>query len=598
MPKKHSLAALLALFTGLLIFCCVESTRLFASADRQFETLADDIFRQEVSANTITLHYTLQNPSDYGVSHPDISLGTYPVSSLEVSAAAENCLSLLHSIPYQELNDANQLTYLVLQDSLDQTLTGTPYLLYDEPLSPLTGIQSQLPVLLSEYQFYQMEDVDTYLELLQTLPDHFESLIHFEQAKSDAGLFMASYTADAIIEECRAFLDMGTGHYLYSTFEDRLDALEDCGSSAKETYIARNAQILADSVFPAYQNLIDSISDLRETGTNQNGLCHLPDGSAYYSYLVREETGSERTVEELESLTRTQMQEDLLVMQSILSSQDLPSPAETPAGASSDSGSSASSETSGILLPDFALEDSNPSAILIDLKGKLNDNFPAIPEVDIQVKYVQPEMAEFLSPAFYMVPAIDSTGSQIIYINSSHLPDDLDLYTTLAHEGYPGHLYQNVYFASTDPSPLRWILGCGGYTEGWATYTEMMSYYFTDLTTEQAALLQRNASVLLGLYALADIGIHYEGWTLLDTVSFFREYGISDADVVEEIYDLIIADPANYLKYYIGYVEFLELKKEAINQWGEDFTQKRFHQAVLDAGAMPFYLLEDAVLGR
>lgn len=611
MPKKRTIAAILLSLTLLLILCCIESTRLFLNADRKFQTFTDTLFSQEVSANTITLHYTLCNPADYGIKHSDISLGTYPVSSAETSAAAENCLSLLNKIPYQELNSDNQLTWRVLEDSLKRTLDGSPYRLYDEPLSPLTGIQSQLPVLLSEYRFYKEADVITYLELLKTVPEHLDSLLSFEQAKSDAGLFMAAYTADSIINECNSFLSMGNSNYLYSSFEKRLEELKECDASKKDSYISDNKQALENFVFPAYQKLAAELSRLRETGRNQNGLCHLPDGSSYYEYLVKEETGSERTIEELELLTKKQMREDLLAMQKILTSPEYESLAGTSASDTnsdavpdnssdntSDNSSNSASETSAGLLPEFTLADSNPDSILIDLKSKLKDNFPAIPDTPTDIKYVQPEMEEYLSPAFYMVPAIDNTDSQTIYINPGHLPDDLDLYTTLAHEGYPGHLYQNVYYSASNPAPIRSLLGCGGYTEGWATYTEMMSYYSTGLPNEQATLLQRNASVLLGIYALADMGIHYEGWTLIDAVSFFHQYGISDTNIIEDIYDLIIADPANYLKYYIGYVEFLELKREAIEKWGKDFTQKRFHKAVLDAGPMPFYLLKDTIFQK
>lgn len=575
MPKKRSLATLLLLSVLLLIVSCMVSTHLFLNADKQFESMTNDLFCQEVSGNAITLHYTLREPSSYGINDPDMTLGAYPTSSQEANAATENCLAILEAIPRQELDNENQITYLVLQNSLRQSLQGSSYLLYNEPLCPLTGIQAQLPVLLSEYQFYTQRDVDSYLALLTAVPEHFDSLIAFEQAKSDAGLFMASYTADAIIKECRTFLNMGSGNYLYSSFENRLLELNNCSNETRQSYIERNRHALTTFVFPAYQKLISTLTKLRETGTNPNGLCYLPGGTAYYAYLVKEETGSDRTVKELKALTKSQIREDLLVMQDILTSPEYTSLTETS---------------------DFTLQDSNPASILVDLKGNLAGNFPPIPDVDTQVKYVQPEMEEYLSPAFYMVPAIDNDGSQTIYINASRLPDDLTLYTTLAHEGYPGHLYQNVYYTSTNPAPIRSLLGCGGYTEGWATYTEMISYYFTGLPDAQATLLQRNASVLLGLYALADIGIHYEGWTLIDAVSFFHEYGITDTNVIEEIYNLIVADPANYLKYYIGYVEFLELKKDAAKQWGDDFTQKRFHQAVLEAGPMPFYLLRTVVL--
>lgn len=217
--------------------------------------------------------------------------------------------------------------------------------------------------------------------------------------------------------------------------------------------------------------------------------------------------------------------------------------------------------------------------------------FPEPPDADVQIKYVQKSLEEYLSPAFYMIPAIDNTQNNVIYINAGHIPDDLSLFTTLAHEGYPGHLYQNVYYMNQNPDPIRCLLGYGGYTEGWATYSEMMSYYFAPVPKENAVIMQKNTSILLGLYALADMGIHYDGWDLSDTIDFFSNYGITGSDTVSEIYNLIISDPANYLKYYIGYLEFLELKKYAIKEWGDDFTQERFHRIVLETGPAPFKIL-------
>ena len=284
---------------------------------------------------------------------------------------------------------------------------------------------------------------------------------------------------------------------------------------------------------------------------------------------MKRDTGSARTVPQLQNLTRRQMAEDLSAMQSVapLSGED----------------------------SSFALADSSPEAILADLKEKTAGSFPSLPEVTTEIKFVQEEMAEYVSPAFYMVPPVDNSQENVIYINRGHLPDDLTLFTPPPPAGYPGHLYQNVYYASTDPDPIRSLLSFGGYTEGWATYVEMLSYYFTGIDEDRALLEQKNASLILGLYALADMGIHYDGWSLTETVSFFRSFGITDTETIREIYDLIIGDPGNYLKYYIGYVEFLELKKTAVKEWGEDFSQKRFHKAVLDTGPAPFEIVEKAV---
>ena len=235
---------------------------------------------------------------------------------------------------------------------------------------------------------------------------------------------------------------------------------------------------------------------------------------------------------------------------------------------------------------------SDAELILSELAEGIGNAFPEYPATSLEVKYVPEEMEEHLSPAFYMIPAIDNTEENVIYINRSRMGDDLTLFTTLAHEGYPGHLYQTVFFESTDPDPIRSIFDFGGYVEGWATYAEMCSYYLTPLSKEQEILLQKNSSIILGLYALADMGIHYEGWDRMDTVEFFSRYGITNADTVEQIYELIIGSPGNYLKYYIGYAEFLELKKDWMEKKGEESTQKDFHEAVLTVGPAPFDLVE------
>ena len=570
MSKKRS-AIIASLFLA-AIFLSVGVFRHFhQDEDQRFENYTRSLFCQEVSGSTITLHYTLKDPSAYGIKDTPVTYGACSTDTSAICASVENALALLQSYDRKELSSKNKLTYDVLEDYLSSSVKEAKFSLYDEPLAPLTGTQSQLPVLLSEYQFYDVSDVDTYLKLLSKTPEYFQSIIEFEKAKSEAGLFMASYSADDIMKECQAFIDMGDENYLYSSFEERLKSLK-LTEEEQASYIEKNASAIKESIFPSYSLLKNGLAALRTSGKNNNGLCYLPKGREYYENVVASETGSSRTIPQLQQLTQAQMLDDLKAMQTVL--------------AASTQGSSISSDvfkTQGTIL-----EDSNPASILADLEGRLKDSFPAPPEVSTQIKYVQKSMEEYLSPAFYMVPAIDSTKNNVIYINQGHMPDDISLFTTLAHEGYPGHLYQTVYYASRKPDPIRNLLNYGGDTEGWATYSEMMSYYYTPLTKEQATLMQKNTSVILGLYALADMGIHYDGWTLLDTVSFFRGYGITDTNTIEDIYDLIIADPANYLKYYIGYVEFLELKKDAMDKWGDGFTQKRFHKAVLDVGPASF----------
>ena len=124
------------------------------------------------------------------------------------------------------------------------------------------------------------------------------------------------------------------------------------------------------------------------------------------------------------------------------------------------------------------------------------------------------------------------------------------------------------------------------------TYVEMLSYQYAGIDTDMADALMLNQDATLSLYATIDMGVHYDGWSLADTVDFLSDYGITQTSVISNIYQTIIENPANYLKYYIGYLEFLDLKEQAKNYYSNDYSELLFHTALLDMGSAPFYILE------
>ena len=547
----------------LLLSSCQSETS--AGQNRQFRQFTKQLFCQELSSNTISLHYTLKNPKEYDIRENEVTFGTFPTDNKNLLAAVENLEEVLKTFDYNKLSVENSLTYDVLKCYLNMTERDAEYILYDEPMGLVSGVQTQLPVILSEYPFYEQYDVDTYLQLMKTTPEYFASLLKFEQKKSKAGLFMSDKMAEQVIEQCKAFRDMGENNYLYSTFAERVQTVTSLSDKQKSDYIQKNARMMKAYVLPAYDNLICTIEKLKGSGKNEQGLCYLPKGKDYYEQVVEASTGSTRSVEEIRDMTRRQMMEDLEAMERVMQNSEREVNAAIP---------------------------QNPVSILQDLQTKILTSFPKLPDTTYEVKYVPKAMQEHLSPAFYMIPAIDAYNENVIYVNEAQIGNTMALFTTLAHEGYPGHLYQTVYFANTNPDPIRTILNFGGYVEGWATYAEMCSYYLAPLTKDQATLLQKNSSIVLGLYTLADIGIHYDGWSREDAIAFYKKYGIGDEDNVNRIYDLILGSPGNYLKYYVGYVEFLELKKDWVKEYGSQASQKEFHKAVLDVGPAPFKVVE------
>lgn len=589
MKNKYLTSFTALLLSSSLLFSGCSSIRASSDTNTAFRQFTLELFRQDVAANTIGLHYTLKDPSAYDIVQAPVTYGSFSTNTTGMMASLENSLSALSHYHYEDLTDENKLTYDILKSYLQTAQKGAPYLLYEEPLGEITGIQAQLPVLLAEYPFHDIKDVDTYLSLLSCTPDYFNSLISFEKEKADSGLFIPDSTVDAVVDQCSSFVDMKDSNYLLTTFEERLSKIPGLSSTVKRNYQKKNQEMIANAVVPAYESLIDALLELRGSGKNKKGVCYFPNGKEYYSYVVERDTGSPRSVSEIKKLIHDQISSDLLSIQTLLSKD--PELASRPVSAE------APPDKSDIFLQN-QIDRNQPEQILTLLEQKSSAAFPAPPDVTAQVKYVPNAMEPYLSPAFYMIPAIDDQSENVIYINQSRNVDTLKLFTTLAHEGYPGHLYQTTYFAEKNTEPLRSIFNFSGYVEGWATYAEMCSYYLSPLPKDQAALFQKNGSLTLGLYAAADIGIHYDGWSVPDTVRFFSDYGIKDTDAIQEIYNLILSDPGNYLKYYVGYLEFMELKKKAMKIDGDEFSQKNFHRAVLDVGPAPFDIVSKYAVDR
>ena len=244
-----------------------------------------------------------------------------------------------------------------------------------------------------------------------------------------------------------------------------------------------------------------------------------------------------------------------------------------------------------------------PEKMMELLQQNIQESFPEIDSVSYEIRSVHTSMEEFLSPAFYLTPPLDTGSPNVIYINHGRSIPNLELFSTLSHEGFPGHLYQTIFFGKQQPSGIRYLIDSGGYVEGWATYVEAYAYDYaaqyldTDIFSADSAadytrLLWLNRSVNLCIYALLDVGIHYHGWSLSQTARFLNAFGIRDASVISEIYRYIAETPANYLKYYVGYLNFKDLKEEQEALLGDAFDLKTFHYQILTIGPVQFPVLE------
>ena len=593
-----------------LTFLVVRTLTYSYFINRRFRACTNTIFTTDISGNPLNLHYTLAYPESSGIKDYSLSLGTFDPTQLSgQKILLENRRTMINAFPARDLSPDNRLTQQILSLYYETQLLPARQYLLDEALSPSLGTQAQLPILLAEYTFRKEDDVRNYLKLLTSVDSYLESILSFEKLKAQNGTFMSDATADRIISQCSAFIKDPDDNYLASVFSEKIQSLSGISEQKKAAYQKLHNQILTGQVLPAYQSLIDGLYLLKGSGKNPGGLCQFAGGKAYYEYLIKSSCGIYDTVPEIQSRLIHQFQTDLSLATKLTGSSTatptfakdvfLPiSKAETGTLSGIFSFSAglidAASGLSFTSTPSTA--ETSPEQILKDLQKQIQADFPAVPSTSYEVKYVHPDLEEHLSPAFYLTPPIDTLSPNDIYINRHANMSGLELYTTLAHEGFPGHLYQTITFASSAPDPVRYLPAMGGYVEGWATYAESFAYtyYQPDSTDGQLAWLNR--SLNLCMMSLLDTVIHYNSWNQERCATFLSQLGITDNTIQKEIYQVIVEDPANYLKYYLGYLQFLDLQQEVRELAGDAFHLHSFHQKVLSAGPCQFPILKQWIL--
>ena len=565
--KKHRMLSVGIFLAAVLSIIYAAILSPAGKSTGSFSEFCTTLFREEMKSNTMNLHFTLKDPKAAGIDSYEITLGSLSGDSPHNQARQLKKLSEeLKKYSHRSLKGKDRLTCRLLSDyiSRQQNLAAYPY--YDEPLTPSGGVTSQLPVLLAEYTFRNTRDIKDYLGLLSQIDTYFLGILDYEQKKADAGLFMSDEACLKVIEGCEVFTEHPDDNFLIDTFSNRLNAMDGLTDTQKNAYLKQHSKVLSDHVIPAYSQMIKGLTMLLGRGHNNWGLCNFPKGKAYYEAVVSADTGCDDSVEDLFSQIAKARREDLTFCQNLLEN--------NPKLASQSP------------KPDAALKEEN--AMLSRLQKEILTDFPAPPQTDVEICHVDPALSEYLAPAFYITAPIDDISHNRIYINDAKNDTDIYYFTTLAHEGYPGHLYQTICTSSYGAPEVLSLLNYPGYTEGWATYTEMQAFYYAGLDPDLASLLQHNQAATLSLYATADIGIHYFGWEKEKNAAFWSEYGVDDTATVNRITDLILEEPGNYLKYYVGYLKFRQMREQLALE-NKSFSVSAFHEAILRTGHFAFF---------
>ena len=552
---------------------------------QEFEQYLDDYFKDVVTDDTLTYNYTIRDGADYGLEEPEVTLGDPGMTAEEIGQDKEEFegwVKKLDAIDRSCLTEDQKLTYDVLDEYFEVSAGIFDNVYLYEPFSPMRGLQANIATNFTDYRFDDKGDVERYIELLGQIPDYFAEYLDFEQEKSEKGYFMSDAVCDKVISQCKDFVADKENHFMVTTFNDNIDALDFLTDEEKAEYKEANKQAVVNSLLPAFENVAAVLSGLKGTGTNDGGICNYDGGKEYYEYLLKNFAGTAKSPEEVIDMLDTELQKLMVSLyQYYLGNQS----AYEYFAANYDS--------------IFAETDQMTASEMVDkMMETASEHYPDAGTINYKAEALDKNLETIMDDvlAYYMAPAIDDPDNNLIRVNGLHTDG---MWTTLAHEGYPGHMLQNAYYMSTDPEPVRTLMNFLGYKEGWAMYACYDSLYYYEYEEPEygdtiAALYQLNDEMSYLMMGRVDLGINYEGWTLQDTADYLTKNGM-DGSAAQELYTTMVGDPAVYQSYSTGYYEMKELRDYAEEKMGDDFDLKTFNTIILETGPCQFDILKEQV---
>lgn len=597
---KKIFITLMVLFSSIGLSSCTTKQE---SDPATFNDFANSIFYTVLAGDEMSMNYLFENRELFGLEQAEPSLPSPGGSNIIGLIALNAYIGKVNTYDYNKLSFDQKMAYNVIKDLLDSINKTTPDMDYmdNSYLGSYLGYQAQLPILLMRYNLRNKTDVDNYLKYLDLVPETFKEYVDYEVVKADKGYGMPDFVIDKVVGQCESFLtDINSDenvHFMISYMNDRIDNLDFLTAEEKESYKALNIQKVRGPLAEGYAYVKDNLPSLKGKATNDMGLAHYVKedgtkaGKLYYEALFQDAVGYDDTVEEALNYVEKKMgvyySEIMDCLQYFQSH---------------------SAEYNKIMNIQFMGDDIN--AQIDYYKNSLSGYYPKLnSEVTVNVEYIDESIEDYFSPAAYMTSAIDNNGNEFILLNrgsiyienydettdtTTSVLDHNYLFTTLAHEGFPGHLYQNVYFKNTDAHVIRKVLTNTGMKEGWAQYSERYAYqlYFEN-HPEYSEYASRyyiaNMNFNAAFYTKLDIGIHYLGWTFEETLNYVNQYYEVSRKDVRSMYQQLIEVPTNYPMYFYTYLKLLDLREFALEHGA---TELEFNTMVLDCGPLPLKYID------
>ena len=549
-------------------FLMISSILTPIHAKESFSDFEDELFQEMMSEDYTTLHFSLRDYQKYGIEKPDVNIGDASWDDYEDNV--EDCdeyLKKLQSFDYDSLSETEQKDYRTIAFYLERNKELNSYPYFDWAFNSAEGVIDNLLTTFTEFVFYEKEDIDDYLATLASVPAYLDQCLENTKKQAAKGYFLTDAMLKATEDAIEKFVDKKDDNELIKIFDENIDAFDGLSTEEKEAYKKKNQEIVLNAYIPSYEKVAEELQKLKGSRKADYNVSSLDGGSEYYAALARYKTSIDADVETILDICTQYIEKSVDELYDIMQNH---------------------SEVTEETLDFDSAED-----VLSYLEGHL-DAFPVLDKVYYNVQYLDPSVANDSIVAYYLSPPVDDMRDNVIKINGDNVSDVLDLYTTLAHEGFPGHLYQTNYYIQQQPSLLRTQLTMMGYQEGWGMFAEGQALHVSGLSEYASEYQKINIELNYVLSAAVDLGVNGLGWSTKDVSKYLDRLDLNSS-IAKDLYDFATLQPGTILPYGVGVAMFELLENKAKNALGNDFDQKAFNEVLLNDGNRPFEVVEDDV---
>ncbi|XOV91718.1 MAG: DUF885 family protein [Bacteroidota bacterium] len=520
-------------------------------------------------------------------------------AQMELEINKKELQFLLDSINPAKLDKQTKISYELFKADAEHAIADYKYRLYNYPINQMHGEQAEIPAfLINIHQISDKSDAEAYISRLNGVNGLMDQLIVELKLREENGIVPPKFVFPMVIDDSKNLLkgapfDSGEPSTLLADFTKKINAT-DLDPGEKTALIASAKEGLLNGVKPGYEKLIAFLTEQEKRATTDDGAWKFPDGAAFYDNALARTTTTNLTGEEIHQIGLKEVERIHGEMKEIMkkvgfegSLQEFFTYLKTD-----DQFYYPNTDEGKELYLDSA------TAIIDNMKSRLDELFNVKPKADIVVKRVEKFRENSAGKAFYQRPAPDGSRPGTYYANladSRNMPK-FEMEALAYHEGIPGHHMDRTIAQELTGIPK--FRKFGGYTasvEGWGLYCEFipkeMGLYVNPYSDYGRLAMELWRACRL----VVDTGIHLKKWTREEGLAYYRNNTSGTDRETRRMVERHIVMPSQATAYKIGMLKILELRGMAKDKLGDQFDIREFHDIILTNGALPLDVLEDLV---